>query len=70
MIIIETKSHKFKYFGDISIYCNDIFLCVDWININSGPQDMDELNIWRDNGFDRFFLEEVISIRGEANDFR
>lgn len=64
MITIKTKSYEHEYYGNIEIYYDDNFLCIDWWGYDLPPTNEDELATWCSNGFDRFWIEDVVSIEG------
>lgn len=67
MIIIRVKQtqHEFRYEGQIELSLDNVFLNIDWYIDEMPPQDFDELCVWRSNGFDKFFIEDIISITSE-----
>ena len=70
MIIIKTVHFEHKYEGDINIQIDNISVRIDWYIGEMPPQDPDELCTWRSNGFEMFWIEDVVSIRGENGDER
>lgn len=62
MIIIKTDFYEHKYDGNIEIYIDDNFIYVDWTQLFHIEGDW----IFRNTkGFDTFWIEDVLSIRGE-----
>lgn len=62
MIIISVKQgYKYKYEGEIDITIDDTFLSIRWF-IDDIPSDDDKLTTWSTNGYDKFWLKDIVLI--------
>jgi len=65
-IRVHSSSFVFRYKGAIEIYHDDEFLYVDAQSI---IQELDSLMLCEGKVWDRFWLDDIKSIRGEPNDY-
>ena len=63
MIIIETKTLTHRYQGTVILELRDDTL---WVEAHGEqPRNDDELITWATDVFDVFYIEDVLSIKGE-----
>ena len=58
----DATENEFKYEGDIEIYLSEPFIT---ISASRMIQDTDDLDIGEEHIIDKFWIEDIISIKGE-----